>query len=644
MKQSLFIIFINILFLHLVNAQIEETAPINNPLLKNLKLEQNNNNSFLGGTDTLGLPFLDDFSYEGPYPSMSNWCDNHVFVNNTISYQPPSIGVATMDGLSSSGAAYSENLSGDYLTSKPFYLGTYSNTDNVHLSYFFQAKGLGDKPELEDSLVVEFKDINDNWNIMMSYNGIDGSVFPSSYIPAFEFDSIKIPQDYLYDGFQFRFRNITSGLGQVDLWHLDYIRLTANVIPTLNFSDVAFTQQATSFLKNYSSMPWDHFEGNESEELTDEYSVSLYNHFQVTQEITNRVLNITETTTNTNVLSSNYLTDSDAPIPLGNVDAGVHLTATKNINTNDYSTFESNMSSSFSGAEYLEFESEFSFVQSGQDPAFPASFDNDLAKRKTIFDNYFAYDDGTAESNVKAQNPGTQVAVQFHMNKPDSIVAIQMHIPHVAGDVTLQLFNLKIWTDLDSDPIYEDIFEKPVYVDDYYADTLQGFTTYTLKNDLGEDQPIFLNVESFYVGWQQVTDTETPIPVGFDKNTPQAGIYNFYNTGGEWQPFPETLQGAILLRTVVTSNKSVFTTPNEEISNELKIEVFPNPASDIIHLQTHSELQNGQITISDYLGRTVLSQSFQNELNINHLANGIYHLEISSDSNQSYITKLVIQR
>lgn len=53
--------------------------------------------------DTLTLPFTDDYSYEGPYPDDSLWLDNKAYINTSMAIDPPTYGVATLDGLDARG-------------------------------------------------------------------------------------------------------------------------------------------------------------------------------------------------------------------------------------------------------------------------------------------------------------------------------------------------------------------------------------------------------------------------------------------------------------------------------------------------------------------------------------------------------------
>ncbi|HNB82749.1 MAG TPA: hypothetical protein PLP14_11650, partial [Chitinophagaceae bacterium] len=56
----------------------------------------------------LVLPFIDDFSYPGPYPDATLWQDSGAYINNTMSATPMTRGMATLDGLNAHGRPYFE--------------------------------------------------------------------------------------------------------------------------------------------------------------------------------------------------------------------------------------------------------------------------------------------------------------------------------------------------------------------------------------------------------------------------------------------------------------------------------------------------------------------------------------------------------
>ncbi|PHX91746.1 MAG: hypothetical protein CK532_06770, partial [Flavobacteriales bacterium] len=57
-------------------------------------------------TDTLNLPFFEDFSNTSGYPDAKRWLDNLVWVNNTFPKKAPNFGVATFDHLNAHGNPY----------------------------------------------------------------------------------------------------------------------------------------------------------------------------------------------------------------------------------------------------------------------------------------------------------------------------------------------------------------------------------------------------------------------------------------------------------------------------------------------------------------------------------------------------------
>ncbi|MEY3849764.1 MAG: hypothetical protein RJA38_205, partial [Bacteroidota bacterium] len=121
-----------------------------------------------GGTASLTLPFFDDFSrYSLPtndpavLTTWQRWSDTCAFINTGFPIAPPTIGVATLDGLRADGYPYNfadefSYGSADTLTSLPIDLSTLTATDQVFLSFFYQGGGLGNNPDVGDSLIVEF--------------------------------------------------------------------------------------------------------------------------------------------------------------------------------------------------------------------------------------------------------------------------------------------------------------------------------------------------------------------------------------------------------------------------------------------------------------------------------------------------------
>ena len=112
----------------------------------------------------LVLPFFDDFAYNSKVPDPAKCVDKNVFINQTMAVDPPSIGVATFDGLNSNGTPYGGGFSrADYLTSNYIDLSGITTSDSVYLSYFLQAKGNTYNHQQRDSIELEFKNDKGEW-------------------------------------------------------------------------------------------------------------------------------------------------------------------------------------------------------------------------------------------------------------------------------------------------------------------------------------------------------------------------------------------------------------------------------------------------------------------------------------------------
>ena len=73
----------------------------------------------------------------------------------------------------------------------------------------------------------------------------------------------------------------------------------------------------------------------------------------------------------------------------------------------------------------------------------------------------------------------------------------------------------------------------------------------------------------------------------------------------------------------------------ETNSEKNKLQIYPNPTKNIIHIINNSELE--KIKIFDYLGKEVLTQTLNNtEINVENLSNGIYLIEIQTENEKVY--------
>ncbi len=595
--------------------------------------------------DTIGLPFFDDFSYAGPYPDPTKWLDNKAFVNDRMAYQPPSIGVATLDGIDERGKPYPiDSIYRDYLTSAYFDLSGYTVNDNILFSFWAQPKGLGFRPETKDSLIIEFKDVNGVWQVAEEITGYLAFV-PSDSLAPFVYRAYGIGEpEYLYNGFQFRFRNRSDLTGALDLWHIDYVRMDKNL--TKENEDIAFTSRPNPLLKTYTAMPWGHFLQDPNQWLLPQLEIGLFNHFTVVESANPSEVKITDRLSAQTLVSNITLLELPpiAPVNQRDLTPGRHSF----VNTLNAPNLISDLQGFPFPGPGVDLDLVYRFEQDQeQNAGEPVALRNNEVHHATNLTNYFAYDDGSAESAIVATKTGTQVAVKYEATVADTLRAIQFHFPRYNVDATSQYFNLRIWTgSLTNTPIYEDFFLKPFYPDLVFADSLQAFTTYVLYDEDGNAVGIPIPEGPFFVGWQQGSNVDNSIPVGYDKNNPAGSQHAWLNTSGTWVPFPISLQGALMIRPVV-GNQTPTNTPDladVEHPLEASLKIYPNPSQGMIWLD--AGIPSGQWTIQvvDMLGRHVVSFPWSAMVDLDQLPSGWYALLIRDENGLPIARRQVIMQ
>jgi hypothetical protein len=70
--------------------------------------------------------------------------------------------------------------------------------------------------------------------------------------------------------------------------------------------------------------------------------------------------------------------------------------------------------------------------------------------------------------------------------------------------------------------------------------------------------------------------------------------------------------------------------------------IFPNPTKDIINIIISDLEKNFQLELMDVSGQVIMRESNKNELNLNHISNGVYLLKISLED-QVIATKRIIK-
>ena len=586
------------------------------------------------------LFFMDDFSYyKDAYPNRTKWLDDRVYVNNGMSTNPPSVGLATFDGVNYNGRAYGGGYGvSDVLTSAYLDISTPA-AQKLYISFYLQPKGLGYPPRLQDSFLLEYKNKNNNWKTITAITGIGG--FAGDAEPAYSFYSFQIEPEWQYKGFQFRFKAYGTRSGVNNIWNLDYVRIS-EAAPNVGannaaaFKDISFVTVPPKALKNYTSMPINQLKGFEDKELNDTIRYSLANYFGNTENITNSEANIVETTSGT-ILTNNYAFVSPLNILVGKNSAKIPMAVPIK---NDFFTNTKNLANQ----KEVIFKSEYSVkLNSQQNTNYEDVAKNDTVRTITKCSNYYAYDDGNAESIFAAGGNDSQAAVKFTANKDDVLSAVAFHFPIFNKDNSGQKFNLRIFVGtLKEKPDFEQLYLNPVYAYTQGGGVLNGFTIYELQNTDKQKVNIKIPKGNFYVGWQQVSSSLEPISVGFDKNNPQSSSSIFYNTTGDWKAIGKATKGAVMIRPIMGTEKIVANSETE--NRNIDFSIAPNPAYNVLYINDlEKENTNYEYSIYTMDGKIIEKNQLENEINIENLTNGVYLLRLKDvQSGKANVKKFIV--
>lgn len=574
---------------------------------------------------SLSLPFFEDFNQKSAFPDASKWLDRQVYINNTMAKNPISIGVATFDALSQYGMPY-DSLDphsiryADSLSSQIIDLSSYNPNDSLYLSFWYQAAGLGFMPERSDSLMLFFKS-NKSTNPWQK-------IWSTSDTTALDFKQVILSitdTQYLHSNFQFRFINKASIGTNDDVWNLDYILLDAhrNRNDTL-LNDMAFGAQPNSFLKEYSAMPYRQYLAGGAQ-VEDSLYVSIKNNFNSSQTISTLQLNAVHQNTSTSIGSA-----TKSSININDLE-------TKTVKLENYKASPS----SSDPYEKVIFENKFYFNALSGD----SRQTNDTLSVTQVFDNYLAYDDGSAEMsyflNLFPTLPG-KIALEFELAQADTLRGLAIYFGRQVPTASNKYFSIEVYKDIAYGGSSSDhlLYQLDGLQPKYY-DTVNHFWIYKFNT------PIALEAGTFYIGTTQAAlSGSDSLYFGLDRNRIKSN-HLYYNVLDVWTP--SLIQGAIMLRPLLgqdivgTNINEVATVMNQELC------LWPNPATEVLNIKLLNTKPSAQILdyrIYNLLGQCVQKGNLQNtiqKIQLNSLPSGTYFLHTTSQNKKQMITKFTIQ-
>lgn len=548
------------------------------------------------------------------------WLNKQAYHNYRYAVKPWSLGVVTFDGLDENGYPYffgqtNNSAFCDTLLSKPIDLSTYTPNDSIYFSFLFQTQGYGDIPEENDSLFLQFYDIqNDTWEFVWSTGGAPLSDFKVAH---FKVTDLK----YYQKGFQFRFINYGSPTGALDHFHIDYVNLRpfSGYQDTL-FKDFAFVYPISTLLDDYISVPWKHYKNSTDNLMSSEVKITVRNGSELTENNQQGNVQIFEGNNNVGAFTLNATLLSG-----GNINYAPRTTYTS---FHDFSTgYEFNKN--FPNDTLARFD--WVANASAQFPSFPQ---NDSTFGQQSFENYYAYDDGTAEEAYGVFGTQAQLAYQFEMLEADSLIGVKIHFVPTVTDVSNNLFLLAVWNDNNGVPgtkIYEDEFffpKQPIYTHDRNV-----FHTYLFKDTM--KVPVG---NKFYVGWRQID--EERLNLGFDKNhNHQDKIFWSVDGGNIWNN--ANFQGALMMRPVITSIMDYTLGVQTNEIHEKTFKLYPNPTSNSFKIETNFE-EIVEVNVKDIQGRTIKTGLSYETFDLSGFQKGIYFVSLQKKGIHIQTKKLVL--
>ena len=580
--------------------------------------------TFTVNREPVGLPFFDDFSYDDVAPDLGLWQDNDVYVNRSYGVRPPSLGVATFDAIDYAGQSYPGSGNGrratprDYLTSAPLLLAGQSGTV---LTFYLQPKGYGNRPEVQDSFLVQFLAPDGEWNTVFAREGLLNTV-PNSFLPGFTGEVVPVPVEYLYDGFQFRFVNLSTERGSVDNWNLDYVKLS-NQSTGLVTQDLALTEEPFRLINRYTSLPVRHLQAGGQSLLADSVFVRLWNHRADVTPVTSSIYTVRNETTGADVggdglIPSPYFGQNNGIAPSGPEVRGATFPELPS-----YGEIRNHLFA-LDPEENYTLATTYQLNVATEDATFaPGILANSQATQRTVLADYMAYDDGTAEVAIEGQ-AGNVIVQRYTAFVADALVGIRIRLPRVLDGAGDQGITLVVYGEAEAggpgELLYSEDFPL-LYPEDYYRDSLQAFTSYALS------EAVSLPVGAFYVGWRQ-QNANRSLPVGFDRNNPQ-NEGQYFDAGNGWQELRGSTRGAIMIRPLLTGADVRPTSTDRPGELSAAMRLYPNPTGGIVNILLPKDLVKKDIRIKVFSmdGRLLLSSIGATSLDVSVLPSGMYVLE-----------------
>jgi len=589
------------------------------PILHSKASQVQANTRTLAKIDTIDLPFWDDFSTVSIDPDSAFWSfGRDLQISAHIGLRSPTINVASFDGVDGDGNPYNPASDlvapTDSLVSNPVDMTSVPSfkQNTVYFSFYWQMGGLGDFPDNEDSLRLQFYNADRLWITQWVKIGKAENLSED-----FQKEMIQVSDEqFFHSGFQFRFQSFGNTTGPFDTWHIDYVYLNRGRVLNEELFDHALASAPTPLFKEYTMMPFSQlFAFPDTMIQALKFEVSS---FEFGFNPAFYTWNLIDTLSNTQIFSETIAT-TQAPLTRTTVTTSVL----------SLSLFDPSADSLLLLSEILLNTGDEYFISSinnnGNDTTFLIDEDynyrlNDTIRQYIAIHETLAYDDGTAEFAAGLNVNEGEIAVLFELATADTLTHVDILFPPIKPLATGEPFDLTIYNSLSGESgaiLSRQEFRVRL------APSINEFSRYELE------VPVIISGE-FYVGFQQFIDN--PIGIGLDNNNLR-GNKIFVNTG-EWEPNLQ-VEGAIMIRPIFKENDLIVSAIDQP-ENELS--VYPNPVDRTLNVHSCCPTKFKIFSLSGLL----LRSGSEKEIDLSTLSDGLYLLE-TKIGQKTKMTKVVVR-
>jgi hypothetical protein len=599
-------------------------------------------------TAALGLPFFDDFTtpLEGN-PNPNRWlATGGAYVSNRLALLPLTRGAATLDGLRANGLSYGRSYSGqitspngalDSLISQPIDLSSLGTGDNVYLSFAWQAgsvvsvPGAG-SPSNPVRLELFVKTSTGTWESKWFYNGLRQRT-------GFRQQVIDLNQaQYLHGNFQLMFVASGNRDDNSDNFSVDYVLLDRG--RTRGLTDTTFTDIATgaglagglptgglrSPLRRFTAMPvW-------------QYNAASPPTSELNPRLGVNVSNLSGTASPLSVDVLGTVRDLTAGAALGPWLQASTLVA----GNSRQSPITGSAASQLLPGSATPKRLRYTLALNSRETT-PLTLANDTIFRDVELNNYYAYDDGSAENITNllpyASGPQSAFAYRFDLNQPDNVRGVRLVPVFTASDAGSRQVTVSVWADKNGLPDNTKVLGSKTYtIPAAYPADWQYF-------QIDFDQPVPVS-GAFYVGFSQPSTGRT-LHYGLDLNStfPARHFFRRDNASvwdtANFQPSGAAQRGALMMRPVMTNNVVTASTPATEAA---AFALYPNPAHGSVRVAGPAF---ARATVLDAVGRVVWTQpateAGQPLLPLPTLPPGVYLVRLTLADGRTVAQRLLLE-